>query len=172
MMAKSLSIYQQRKADGKCVRQGCDRKPLKNEDGTRRSYCPEHNAMNRKNSDAWAARQPKVRKAKKVADPVKRAPIGRRRKKVAPLDQTVPLVNLGTERMVAAELPATQPATAIVPVAEASVVTPKPRAASVKMTEVELAAFNSAVAERQQRTGCSRKIAAQYIRRQPRVIVA
>jgi len=51
------SDYQKRKAAGQCVRAGCKRKPKLGKDGKPRSYCPVHNAANRKNSDAWKARQ-------------------------------------------------------------------------------------------------------------------
>jgi len=51
------SDYQKRKAAGQCVRAGCKRKPKLGKYGKPRSYCPVHNAANRKNSDAWKARQ-------------------------------------------------------------------------------------------------------------------
>jgi hypothetical protein len=51
------SEYQKRKAAGQCVRAGCKRKPKLGPDGKPRSYCPVHNAANRKNSDAWVKRQ-------------------------------------------------------------------------------------------------------------------
>lgn len=64
------SDYQERKAAGKCVRAGCKRKPKLGKDGKPRSYCPVHNAQNRKNSEAWLKRQkpskPKVT-SRKVA---------------------------------------------------------------------------------------------------------
>ena len=66
------SEYQQRKAAGKCVRSGCDRKPKLGKDGKRRSYCEVHNAENRKNSDAWIKRQKpsKPKAARRKAAPV------------------------------------------------------------------------------------------------------
>jgi len=56
------SVYQTRKAAGQCVRSGCKRKPKLGKDGKPRSYCPFHNAQNRKHADAWAARQQKPSK--------------------------------------------------------------------------------------------------------------
>ena len=73
------SDYQQRKAEGKCVRAGCKRAPRKNKDGSRRSYCDFHNEQNAKNSAAFIKRQKaKAGKPKLV-----------RRRKVTPLPVTV-----------------------------------------------------------------------------------
>jgi hypothetical protein len=63
------SDYQQRKAAGLCVRPGCKIKPKKGPDGKPRSYCPLHNAQNRKNSEAWVKRQKAAKAAKKVRKP-------------------------------------------------------------------------------------------------------
>ena len=68
-MTKQVRGYQQRKAAGLCVRPGCKRIPPLGTDGTRRSYCLTHNAENRKNSDAWLARQKKAVKAKVTKKP-------------------------------------------------------------------------------------------------------
>jgi hypothetical protein len=54
---KKLSEYQQRKADGKCVRRGCKRTPRMAADGKhRRSYCDFHNAQNARNYAAYIER--------------------------------------------------------------------------------------------------------------------
>jgi len=45
------SEYQQRKAAEQCGRAGCKTKPKLGKDGKRRSYCPVHNAENRKNME-------------------------------------------------------------------------------------------------------------------------
>ncbi len=70
MPKEKITGYQARKKAGLCVRPGCDRKPKLNADGKPRSYCPVHNAANRKNSDAWKARQaakkPKLVRHKKI----------------------------------------------------------------------------------------------------------
>ena len=69
MAKEKITGYQERKKAGLCVRSGCEIKPEKKEDGSRRSYCPKHNAQNKRNSEAWAARhgKSKVRKTKKVS---------------------------------------------------------------------------------------------------------
>ena len=66
------SEYQQRKAAGQCVRAGCKTKPKLGKDGKRRSYCPVHNAENRKNSEAWIKRQ---KPSKPKADRRKATPV-------------------------------------------------------------------------------------------------
>jgi hypothetical protein len=144
-MAKQLSVYQQRKAEGKCVRLGCDEKPPKNSKGERRSYCLTHNAANRKNSDAWVERQGKAPKKAKRAKAKKQA--------AAPV--TI------------AEKAPTVPDTAPTPVEVTPRPVVKPGVAAMKMTEAEVKLFNERIADRMQRTGCSRKIAAQWVRRQP-----
>ena len=57
--------YAERKKAGLCVRAGCSRTPRKNKDGKPRSYCPKHNAQNRKNSDAWVKRQAAKKRSRK-----------------------------------------------------------------------------------------------------------
>jgi hypothetical protein len=74
------SVYQTRKAAGQCVRPGCKIKPKLGPDGKPRSYCPKHNAANRRNSEAWLKRQAAKKKPKLV-----------RRKKVAVTPPPVPL---------------------------------------------------------------------------------
>jgi hypothetical protein len=59
------SEYQQRKAEGKCVRAGCKITPKKGPDGKRRSYCPYHTEQNAKNSAAWVKRQAAKKKSHK-----------------------------------------------------------------------------------------------------------
>lgn len=72
------SDYQKRKAAGQCVRAGCKRKPKLGKDGKPRSYCPVHNAANRKNSEAWLKRQRKKKNSSKK-------PTALRRNKVTPV---------------------------------------------------------------------------------------
>jgi hypothetical protein len=72
------SEYQERKAAGQCVRAGCKRTPRKN--SSRRSYCDFHNDQNRKNSDAWKARQGKAPVKKAKTPKVKKAPVTRKPK--------------------------------------------------------------------------------------------
>jgi len=77
-MKQALEVkgYQARKALGLCVRDRCEEKPEKKSDGTRRSYCPTHNAQNKKHADAFYARQSKAatkRKAKKAKPAAKKA---------------------------------------------------------------------------------------------------
>ena len=130
-MTKKITGYQERKAAGLCVRTGCDEKPEKNADGTRRSYCATHNAMNAKNSAAWAARQgktPKVKVAK--VQKVKAAKPGK-------VVGTVKVPGIGTIELVEALKPV--------------VTSPED--------------FGAQVTALMEKRGCSRKIAAQFLRR-------
>jgi len=75
MPKEKITGYQNRKRAGLCVRPGCKNKPMLGPDGKPRSYCPVHNAANRKNSEAWLKRQTakkksKVRKPKAPVTPV------------------------------------------------------------------------------------------------------
>lgn len=55
-MKRKISVYQERKKAGLCVRTGCERKPRKNADGTVRSYCDFHNDLNKKATAAFKKR--------------------------------------------------------------------------------------------------------------------
>jgi hypothetical protein len=59
---KMKSEYQQRKAEGKCVRPRCDRKPKLGPDGKPRSYCTYHNEINKVNTAKSQARKKKGEK--------------------------------------------------------------------------------------------------------------
>jgi hypothetical protein len=128
------SVYQQRKAEGKCVRPGCERKPKLGKDGKPRSYCTHHNEMNKANTAACLARQakgekptprPKAAKVRKPkAEKVKPAP-------KAKVVDAVEVPGIGTVELVAAA----------------------PEAWGDRVTRI------------QEERSCTRKIAAQYLRR-------